>query len=47
MTIKEGCRCNCVDVGAETWSLTLKEEYRPRIFEKTVLKKVFGPEMKS
>jgi len=47
MTIKEGCRCNCVDVGAETWSLTLKEEYRLRFFEKTVLKKVFGAEMKS
>jgi len=47
MTIKEGCRFNCVDVGADTWSLTLKEKYRPRLFEKAVLKKVFGPEMKS
>jgi hypothetical protein len=47
MTIKKGYRCNCVDVGAETCSFTLKEKYRARFFEKTVLKKVFGPEMKS
>ena len=29
--------------GCETWSLTLKEESRLRVFEKKVLKKIFGP----
>jgi hypothetical protein len=29
--------------GCETWSLTLKEERRLRVFENTVLKRVFGP----
>jgi hypothetical protein len=29
--------------GYETWSLTLKEEHRWRLFEKRVLKKTFGP----
>ena len=29
--------------GCETWSLTLREERRLRVFEKRVLKKVFGP----
>ena len=29
--------------GCETWSLTLKEERRPRVFENRVLRKVFGP----
>jgi hypothetical protein len=27
----------------ETWSLTLREERRPRVFENRVLRKVFGP----
>ena len=27
----------------ETWSLTLREERRPRVFENSVLKKIFGP----
>jgi hypothetical protein len=26
----------------ETWSLTLREERRPRVFEKRVLKRIFG-----
>ena len=26
----------------ETWSLTLKEEYRLRVFENKVLRKIFG-----
>jgi hypothetical protein len=26
----------------ETWSLTLREEYRPRVFEKSVLRRIFG-----
>ena len=29
--------------GYETWSLTLREERRLRVFENRVLKKVFGP----
>ena len=27
----------------ETWSLTLKEERRLRVFENRVLKRIFGP----
>jgi hypothetical protein len=27
----------------ETWSLTLREEHRLRVFENRVLKKIFGP----
>ena len=29
--------------GCETWSLTLREERRLRVFENGVLRKVFGP----
>ena len=29
--------------GCETWSLTLKEELRLRVFENRVLKRIFGP----
>jgi hypothetical protein len=29
--------------GCETWSLTLKEEHRLRVFENRTLKKIFGP----
>jgi hypothetical protein len=29
--------------GCETWSLTLREEHRLRVFENRVLRKVFGP----
>ena len=29
--------------GCETWSLTLREECRLRVFENRVLRKVFGP----
>jgi hypothetical protein len=28
--------------GCETWSLTLREEHRPRVFENRVLRKIFG-----
>jgi hypothetical protein len=28
---------------SETWSLTLGEEYRLRVFENRVLRKIFGP----
>ena len=29
--------------GCETWSLTLREEHRPRVFEDRVLRRIFGP----
>jgi hypothetical protein len=29
--------------GCETWSLTLKEEHRLRVFENRVLRTIFGP----
>jgi hypothetical protein len=29
--------------GCETWSLTLTAEYRLRVFEKRVLRRIFGP----
>jgi hypothetical protein len=29
--------------GCETWSLTLREEYRLTVFENRVLRKIFGP----
>ena len=29
--------------GSETWSLTLREERRLRVFENRVLRRVFGP----
>jgi hypothetical protein len=29
--------------GCETWSLTLREEYRLRVFEKRMLRRIFGP----
>jgi hypothetical protein len=31
--------------GYETWSLTLREERRLRVFENRVLRKMFGPKM--
>jgi hypothetical protein len=31
--------------GCETWSLTLREERRPRVFENRVLRTLFGPKM--
>ena len=31
--------------GCETWSLTLREERRLRLFENRVLRSVFGPKM--
>ena len=30
--------------GCETWSLTLREERRLRVFENRVLMRIFGPE---
>jgi hypothetical protein len=29
--------------GSETWSLTLREEHRLRVFESRVLRRIFGP----
>jgi hypothetical protein len=29
--------------GCETWSLTLKEEHRLKVFENKVLRRIFGP----
>ena len=29
--------------GCETWSLTLREERKLRVFENMVLKRIFGP----
>jgi len=29
--------------GCETWSLTLREESRMRVFENRVLRRIFGP----
>jgi len=29
--------------GCETWSLTLKEELRLRVFENGMLRRIFGP----
>jgi hypothetical protein len=29
--------------GCETWSLTLREEHKLRVFENTVLRRIFGP----
>ena len=28
-----------------TWSLTLREEFRPRVFENRILRRIFGPKM--
>jgi hypothetical protein len=32
--------------GCKTWSLTLREEHRLRVFENKVLRKIFGPKRK-
>jgi hypothetical protein len=29
--------------GCETWSLTLREEHRLRVFENRVVRRIFGP----
>jgi hypothetical protein len=29
--------------GCETWSLKLRQEYRLRVFENEVLRRIFGP----
>jgi hypothetical protein len=32
-----------VSYGCETWRLTLRKEYRLRVFENRVLRRIFGP----
>jgi hypothetical protein len=32
--------------GCETWSLSLREEHRLKVFENEVLRKIFGPKRK-
>jgi hypothetical protein len=32
-----------VSYGSETWSLALREEHRPRVFENRVLRRIYGP----
>jgi hypothetical protein len=32
-----------ISYGCETWSLTLREEHRLRVFENKVLRRIFGP----
>ena len=39
-SILEGCD---VLYGCETWSLTLREERKLRVFENKVLRRIFGP----
>jgi hypothetical protein len=34
--------CIC-EIRLETWSLTLREEHRLRVFENRVLRRIFGP----
>jgi hypothetical protein len=34
---------NAVLYGYETWSLTLREEHRLRVFENRMLRRIFGP----
>ena len=33
--------------GCETWSLTLREEHRLRVFENRVLRRIFGPKQEN
>jgi hypothetical protein len=35
--------CKVVLYGCETWSLTLREDHRLRVFENRVLGRIFGP----
>ena len=46
ISYKMWCRCTKLPVvlyGCETWSMTLREELRLRVFENRVLRRVFGP----
>jgi hypothetical protein len=39
----QNCNFACVLYGCETWSLTLREKHRLRVFENRVLRRIFGP----
>jgi hypothetical protein len=34
-----------VSYGCETWSLTLREDHRSRVFDNRALRRIFGPKM--
>jgi hypothetical protein len=39
----KACGTSVVLYGCETWSLTLREEHRLRVFENRMLRRIFGP----
>jgi hypothetical protein len=41
--VKETAIIPVVLYGCETWSVTLREEHRLRVFENRVLRRIFGP----
>ena len=43
ITIYRTVALSVVLYGCETWSLTLREEHRLRLFENRVLRRIFGP----
>jgi hypothetical protein len=43
ITIYKNIISSVVLYGCETWSLTLREEHRLRVFENRVLRRIFGP----
>jgi hypothetical protein len=43
MVVKLNVIVAVVLYGYKTWSFTLKEEYRLRVFENRVLRRIFGP----
>ena len=40
---KDFIKIRCLLIGCETWSLILREESRLRVFENSILRKIFGP----
>jgi hypothetical protein len=43
ITIHKTIILSVILYGCETWSLTLREEHRLRVFENKVLRRIFGP----
>jgi hypothetical protein len=43
ITIYKAIISSVVLYGCETWSLTLREEHRQRVFENRVLRRICGP----
>jgi hypothetical protein len=41
--VKNKLEVSCEYIGCETWSLTVREEHKLRVFENRVLKRIFGP----